>query len=111
MESYLEAIDTTIYTAAITGLPAIADKDKPTTSELSYEKWNAKARNILFRGLSKDVFNRVRNIKDAHKLGEEICALHEGTKSEREQRYSLISKKINAFTMLPHESANQMYSR
>jgi len=53
----------------------------------------------------------VRNIKDAHKLWEEICALHEGTKSEREQCYSLLSKKINSFTMLANENANQMYSR
>ena len=111
MESYLEAIDTSLHTTAINGFPAIVDKNKPTLTELSYERWNAKARNILFRGLCKDVFNCVRNIKDAHKLWEEICALHEGTKSEHEQRYSLLSKKINSFTMLANENANQMYSR
>ena len=111
MESYLEAIDPLLYIAAVTGFPAVVDKDKPTTSELNYGKWNAKARNVLFRGLCKEVFNRVRTIKDAHKLWEEICALHEGTLSEREQCHSTLSKKLSDFRMLPHENANQMYSR
>ena len=37
--------------------------------------------------------------------------LYEGTKSEREERYHLIMKKLNSFEMLPKESANKMYSR
>ena len=71
--------------------------------EVNYEKWNAKARNTLFRGLCKDVFNRVWNHKDAHALWLNICALHEGTKSEREERYHLVMKKLNSFEMLPRE--------
>ena len=34
---------------------------------------------------------------------------HEGTKSEREECYHLITKKLNSFEMLPKESANEMY--
>ena len=33
-----------------------------------------------------------------------------GTKSEREERYHLVMKKLNSFEMLPRESANEMYS-
>ena len=57
------------------------------------------------------MFNRVRNHKDAHALWSGVCALHEGTKSEREERYHLVMKKLNSFEMLPKESANEMYSR
>ena len=57
------------------------------------------------------MFNRVRNHKDAHALWWDICALHEGTKSEREERYHLIMKKLNSFKMLPKECANEIYSR
>ena len=78
---------------------------------MNYEKWNAKARNTIFRGLCKDVFNRVRNHKDAHALWSDICALHEGTKSEREECYHLVMKRLNSFDMPPRESANEMYSR
>jgi transcriptional regulator with AAA-type ATPase domain len=38
---------------------------------------NHKGQNTLFRGLCKDVFNRVRNHKNAHDLWSDICALHE----------------------------------
>ena len=60
--------------------------------------------------LCKDVFNRVRNHKDAHARWSDICALHEGTKNEREERYHLVMKKLNLFKMLPRESGNEMYS-
>ena len=71
---------------------------------------DAKARNTLFTGLCKDVFNRVRNHKDTHALWSNICALYEGIKSEREERYHLVMKKLNSFETLSRESANEMYS-
>ena len=77
---------------------------------MNYEKWNAKARNIIFRGLCKDVFNQVRNHKDTYALWSNVCALREGTKSEREECYHLVIKKLNSFEMLPKECANEMYS-
>ena len=46
------------------------------------------------------MFNRVRNHKDVHALWLDVCALHEGTKSEREERYHLVMKKLNSFKML-----------
>ena len=49
--------------------------------------------------------------KDTHALWLDICALHEGTKSEREERYHLVMKKLNSFEMLHKESANEMYLR
>jgi hypothetical protein len=45
------------------------------------------------------------------KLWENLCALHEGTKSEREKHYHIALKKINSFEMLPKESSNDMYTR
>jgi hypothetical protein len=53
----------------------------------------------------------MHNAKNAHELWENICALLEGTKSEREERYHIALKKINSFEMLPKESANDMYTR
>jgi hypothetical protein len=82
MEAYLEAIDVGMYRAAVQGFTKPQDPANLVDDEVHYEKWNAKARNTLFRGLCKDVFNRVRNHKDAHALWSNICALHEGTKSE-----------------------------
>ena len=110
MEAYLEALEVEILRAASQGFPKSRDATHPQGDELNYKKWNAKARNTIFSGLCKDVFNRVRNHKDAHALWLDVCALHEGTKSECEKRYHLVMKKLNSFEMLPKECANEMYS-
>ena len=44
-------------------------------------------------------------------LLQDVCALHEGTKSECEERYHLVIKKLNSFEMLSKKCANEMYSR
>jgi hypothetical protein len=41
----------------------------------------------------------------------DICALHEGTKSECEERYHIAMRKLNSFEMLANANANDMYSR
>jgi len=82
-----------------------------TPQEQENEKWNAKAKNHIFRGLCKEVFNRIRSHKTARALWKELCALHEGSKSEREECYHLVMNKLNTFEMLPKENANEMYSR
>ena len=97
VEAYLEVLDVGILRAASQGFPKPRDPTHLQGDEVNYEKWNANAQNTIFRGLCKGVFNRVRNHKDAHALWSDICALHEGTKSEREERYHLVMKKHNSF--------------
>jgi hypothetical protein len=111
MEAYLEAIYIGVYKAATQGFPQPRDTTNLLGDAINYEKWNAKAKNTLSRGLCKDVFNRVRNHKNAHNLWLDICALHEGTKSEREERCRIALRKLNSFEMLANENANDMYSR
>ena len=75
MEAYLEALDVRVLRATSQGFPTPRDAANLQGDEIHNEKWNAKARNTLFRGLCKDVFNRVRNHKDAHSLWSNIfCA-------------------------------------
>jgi hypothetical protein len=111
MDAYLEAIDIGVYKATTQGFPEPRDPTNLVGEEFNYEKWNAKAKNTLFRGLCKDVFNRVRNHRNAHDFWMDICALHEGTRSEREERYHIAMRKLNSFEMLANENANAMYSR
>jgi hypothetical protein len=111
MEAYLEAIDVGCLRATTEGLPKVKDPANPIGDEEKYDWWNAKAKNALYWSLGKDIFNRMCNAKDAHKLWENLCALHEGTKSEREEHYHITLKKIDSFEILPKESANDMYTR
>jgi hypothetical protein len=108
MEAYLEAIDIGFSKAATEGFFEPRDATNLVGDEYNYEKWNAKAKNTLFRGLCKDVFNRVRNHKNTHGLWLGMCALHEGTKSECEERYHIAMKKLNSFEMLVNENAKDM---
>jgi hypothetical protein len=110
LEAYLKAIDVGCLRATTEGLPPIRDPANPSGDEKKYDRWNAKAKNTLYRALGKDIFNRVRNAKNAHELWKNLCALHEGTKSEHEEQYHIALKKINSFEMLPKESANEMYT-
>jgi hypothetical protein len=66
---------------------------------------------LFLRGLCKDVFNRVRNHKNSHDLWMDICALYEGTRSERDERYHIAMRKLNSFEMLANENVNVIYSR
>jgi hypothetical protein len=88
MEAYLEAIDVECLRAATEGLPAIKDPANPSGDEKKYDRWNTKAKNALYRGLGKDIFNHVRNAKNAHELWE-IFVL-----SMRELRVSVMNAII-----------------
>ena len=68
MEAYLEALDVGVLRAASQGYLKSKDLSNLQGDEVHYEKWNAKDRNTLFRGLWKDVFNHVWNHKDARLL-------------------------------------------
>jgi hypothetical protein len=68
MEAYLEAIDVMCLRATIEGLPEVKDLTNPIGDKEKYDQWNTKARNALYRGLGKDIFNRVRNAKNTHEL-------------------------------------------
>jgi len=111
MESYLKACDVKCLKATTEGFTPPAKNATLTPLEQENKKWNAKAKNHIFRGLCKEVFNRVWNHKTAHELWTELCALHEGSKSEREERFHLVMRKLNTLKMLPKENANEMYSR
>jgi len=111
MEAYLEAVDLGVLRSTLTGLPPVVDKTKPTHDEANYDKWNAKARNILFCGISKEVFHRVHSHKKASELWEKLVEMHEGSKDERERNTTkLLWIKLMLFKMLPHENANKMFS-
>ena len=54
MEAYLEALDVGILRAASQGFPKPKDPTHLQGNKVNYEKWNAKARNTIFRDLCKD---------------------------------------------------------
>jgi len=100
MESYLEACDTKRLKVTTEEFTPPAKDTALTPQKQKNEKWNAKAKNHIFRGLCKEVLNRIRNHKTAHELWKELCALHEVSKSEHEERFHLVMNMLNTFEML-----------
>jgi hypothetical protein len=110
MKSYLKAIDIGVYKAAIQGFPQPRDATNLLGDEINYEKWNTKAKTFFLGVFVRKCSIELEIIK-AHDLWLDICALYEGTKSEREERYHIAMRKLNSFEMLANENANDMYSR
>jgi hypothetical protein len=63
IKAYLEAIDVGCLRATTEGLSEVKDPANPIGDKEKYDRWNTKARNALYRGLGKDIFNLVRNKK------------------------------------------------
>jgi hypothetical protein len=59
MEACLEAIDIVIFRATTQELPKPKNPTNLIGDEIYYEKWNSKAKNTLFGGICKLIFNRV----------------------------------------------------
>jgi hypothetical protein len=57
------------------GLPKPKNPTNHIGDEVYHEKWNAKTKNTLLRGLCKDIFSLVCNDKGANTLCFDICAL------------------------------------
>lgn len=72
MEACLEAIDIVIFRATTQELPKPKNPTNLIGDEIYYEKWNFKAKNTLFGGLCKLIFNRVWNQRTTMLFGAPI---------------------------------------
>jgi len=110
MESYLEACYVKCLKATTEEFNPPAKNAALTPREQENEKWNAKAKKTHLKSLCKELLNHVRNHKTALELWMKLCALHEGSKSDREERFHLVMNKPNTFEMLLKGNTNEMYS-
>jgi hypothetical protein len=53
MEAYLEAIDVGVYRATTQGFTKPKNPTNLVSDEVHYEKWNAKARNVLLEAFAR----------------------------------------------------------
>jgi len=86
---------------------------RPSLGEPSEDqvKWNARAKNVLFDAISKEIFAPVHSKHSANDLWVELETIHIGSKKLREEKYQVVKDKLNEFKMLPNELVEQMYSR
>ena len=103
MLCYLQARGLDVWRVTEDGMkPRVTNKER---------QLDALAKSILLSSLNVDAFNRVYSLTNAHDIWTSLIEIHEGTKDVRNEKYHVLVSKLNSIKQLPHESANDMYSR
>ena len=71
---------------------------------------DAKARNILYCGLSATEYNKVSSCSTAKAVWDRLEVTYEGTTEVKEARISLLEQRHHNFKMIPGESIDSMFS-
>src|SRR5438132_7061616 len=111
MACFLEAAITDVWRVTVEGYNPPVGPHAPTVEEELLVKANAKARNLLYGAVTKEVFNRICSCTTSHDIWTALELIHEGSKSVRNDRYDGLIKKFNNFVMNRNERVNDMYSR
>jgi hypothetical protein len=72
---------------------------------------HTRARNIIIKGISEDVFAMIDNIDLTHDIWLQLIQLHESSSKVYKQKYHLLRAKYDEFKMLPNEYCNDIFSR
>ena len=111
MACYLEAAGSDVWRVTVEDYTPPVDHHAPTIEEELLVKANAKAKNLLYGAMTKEVFNRICSCTTSHDIWTALELIHEGSKSVRNDQYDGLIKKINNFVMNRNERVNDMYSR
>ena len=107
----IKAMSPNLWRIIDAGFAIPIDPQNPTQREEQNLRYDAQALNALYSALSVDEFNRVSNLENAHDVWTTLMEIHEGTSTVKEAKLHRLKLKYESFTMLPHESINEMYSR
>ena len=109
MSTHLKAMSFHIWSIvdvgfAITGTPL---------TEIDHRnlQLNAQAMNALFNSLIQEEFDRVSKLETAYKIWNKLAEIHEGTSEYKDAKLHFLKIQYETFSMLPHESVNDMYGR
>src|SRR6266540_2382893 len=110
MACFLEAVGMDVWRVTVEGYTPPGNPHAPTVEEEPLIKANAKAKNLLYGAMTKEVFNRICSCVTSHDIWTALELIHEGSKSVRNEHYDGLIKKFNNFVMNRNERVNDMYS-
>src|SRR5438105_9908161 len=111
MACFLETAGTDVWRVTVEGYNPPVGPHAPTVEEELLVKANAKAKNLLYGAMTKEVFNIICSCVTSHDIWTALELIHEGSKSVCNDRYNGLIKKFNTFVMNRNERVNDMYSR
>src|SRR5437016_13988434 len=110
MTCFLEVPGMDMWRVTVEGFTPPVIPQTPTAEEELLVKANAKAKNLLYGAMTKEVFNRIFSCVISHDIWTALELIHEGSKSVHNDRYDGLIKKFNTFVMNRNERVNDMYS-
>src|SRR6266540_2246545 len=111
MAYFLEAACMDVWKVIVEGYTPPVRPHAPTIEEELLVMASAKAKNLLYSAMTKEVFNRICSCVTSHDIWTALELIHEGSKSVRNDRYDGLIKKFNTFVMHRNERVNDMYYR
>src|SRR6266498_1425140 len=87
MACFLEAAGMDVWRDTVEGYTPPVDLHAPTAQEELLVKANAKAKNLLYGAMTKEVFNRICSSATSHDIWTALELIHECSKSVRNDRY------------------------
>src|SRR6266540_6333601 len=110
MACFLEVAGSDVWHVTVEDFSPPMIPQTPTADEEVLVKANAKAKNLLYGAMTKEVFNRICSCVTSHDIWIALELIHVGSKSVRNDLYDGLIKKFNNFDMNRNERINDMYS-
>ena len=113
METYLIGIDLCLWEIVEDGYTLVTTTPNPEQVKENRRLGvlDAKARNILYYGLSATEYNKVSACRTAKAVWDRLEVTYEGTTEVKEATISLLEQRHHNFKMIPGESIDSMFSR
>ena len=101
MQAHLQAMDLNIWRVVSEGMKYTNQQEK---------QYDVTIKCIIFSSFSDNVFNHVFACENAKELWKTINENHNGTKDVANERYHVLTDKLNSFTQCDDENAKSIYS-
>src|SRR6266540_4992552 len=87
MACFLDTASSDVWCATVEGFTPYVVPQTPTIEEDVIVKANAKAKNLLYGAMTKDVFNRIYSCATSHDICSTLESIHEGSGSVQNDHY------------------------
>ena len=113
MCTHLMGIDMTLWEIIEDGFTLVTTTPKPeeVKENKRLKSLDAKARSILYCGLTSSEYNRISACNTAQEIWNRLEVTYEGTPEVKDSRIRLLEQKHHNFRMIPGERIDSLFSR
>ena len=112
MSTHLLGINNELWEIVEDGFTLVTTTPKPeeVKENKCLKSLDAKARSIVYCGLTTTEYNRISSCNTAKEIWDRLEVTYEGTSEVKESRIRLLEQKHHNFKMIPGEDMNSLFS-